>query len=92
VLKFFPAEPLGGIDYLKAIAAPYAHLGLRYLPLGGMNLANMATYLEHSFVGAIGGSWLAEKNLIQEGRWEAITERARAAADLAAEFRASTPR
>lgn len=87
VLKFFPAEPMGGIAYLKAVAAPYAHLELRYLPLGGLDAGNMKSYLEHSFVGAIGGSWLAERSLIQGQSWDVIAGRAREAVDLVAEAR-----
>ncbi|HUF62940.1 MAG TPA: bifunctional 4-hydroxy-2-oxoglutarate aldolase/2-dehydro-3-deoxy-phosphogluconate aldolase [Verrucomicrobiales bacterium] len=87
VLKFFPAEPLGGIAYLKAVAAPYAHLGLRYLPLGGIHAGNMRSYLEQSFVGAIGGSWIAESSLIREQSWDAIAGRAREAMDLVAQAR-----
>ena len=42
-VKFFPAEPIGGLTYLKSIAAPYAHLGVRFIPLGGMKVDNLAT-------------------------------------------------
>src|SRR5690606_7036379 len=44
-LKFFPAEPLGGLKYLETIAAPYRHLGLKYIPLGGLNPSNCAHWL-----------------------------------------------
>jgi 2-dehydro-3-deoxyphosphogluconate aldolase/(4S)-4-hydroxy-2-oxoglutarate aldolase len=72
-LKFFPAEPSGGLAYLKAIAAPYAHLGLRFLPLGGLNAKNMATYLADPAVAALGGSWLAPRDLIKAQAWNQIT-------------------
>jgi 2-dehydro-3-deoxyphosphogluconate aldolase/(4S)-4-hydroxy-2-oxoglutarate aldolase len=78
-LKFFPCEPCGGLKYLDAIAAPYAHLGLKYLPLGGVTEQNCADYFKHPHVGAIGGSWLAPKNLIAAQNWSAITENARRA-------------
>jgi len=78
-LKFFPAEPSGGLKYLDSIAAPYAHLGLKYVPLGGLNEQNFATYLRKPHIGVIGGSWLAPKNLIAEKNWAAITENARRA-------------
>ena len=78
-LKFFPCEPCGGLKYLDAIAAPYAHLGLKYLPLGGVTEQNCADYFKHPHVGAIGGSWLAPKNLIAAKNWSAITENARRA-------------
>ena len=75
-LKFFPAEPSGGLKYLEAIAAPYAHLGLKYIPLGGVNPANCQTWLTHPLVGGIGGSWLAPKPLISAGNWNAIRDAA----------------
>jgi 2-dehydro-3-deoxyphosphogluconate aldolase/(4S)-4-hydroxy-2-oxoglutarate aldolase len=75
-LKFFPCEPSGGLKYLDAIAAPYAHLGLKYVPLGGVNEENCATYLKHPHVGALGGSWLAPKNLITAKDWAGIERNA----------------
>lgn len=75
-LKFFPAEPSGGLKYLEAIAAPYAHLGVKYIPLGGVNPANCQTWLSHPLVGGIGGSWLAPKPLITSGNFEGIREAA----------------
>ena len=75
-LKFFPAEPTGGMNYLKSVMAPYAHLGLRYVPLGGLNAKNMTEYLSHPAVPAIGGSWITRRDLIQSADWAAITERA----------------
>jgi 2-dehydro-3-deoxyphosphogluconate aldolase/(4S)-4-hydroxy-2-oxoglutarate aldolase len=73
VLKLFPSEPLGGLPYLKAVAAPYAHLGLKYIPLGGVNAKNMAAYLSEPLIAALGGSWLAPRDLIKAGNWDAIT-------------------
>jgi 2-dehydro-3-deoxyphosphogluconate aldolase/(4S)-4-hydroxy-2-oxoglutarate aldolase len=73
LLKFFPAEPSGGLAYLKAITAPYAHLGLKFVPLGGVSAKNMASYLADSNVAALGGSWLAPRDLIQKHDWATIT-------------------
>lgn len=73
VLKFFPCEPCGGLPYLKTIAAPFMHLGVQFIPLGGVNAANAATYLKEPSVLALGGSWLAPKDLIAKGDWQAIT-------------------
>jgi 2-dehydro-3-deoxyphosphogluconate aldolase/(4S)-4-hydroxy-2-oxoglutarate aldolase len=83
-LKFFPAEQMGGVNMLKAMAGPYAHTGVRFIPLGGVNAANMAGYLALPVVAAIGGSWLASKALIAEKNWDAITERTREALAIAA--------
>lgn len=73
ILKLFPAEPSGGLAYLKAMSAPYAHLGLKFIPLGGLNAKNMATYLAEPIVAALGGSWLAPRDLIKAGEWDKIT-------------------
>lgn len=88
-LKFFPAEPSGGIGYLKSMAAPYAHLGLRYIPLGGLNVENFTDYLSLDLVPAVGGSWIAPPTLIGSEDWEAI--RANAQAARAAIHRESSP-
>jgi len=82
LLKFYPCEASGGLAYLKNIAAPYAHLGLKYVPLGGLNEKNMATYLSEPIVGALGGSWLAPREMINAGDWKAITARCAAATEI----------
>lgn len=79
VLKFFPAEPSGGLAYLRAISAPFAHLGVRFIPLGGVDSANAAAYIREPSVAALGGSWLAPREVIARGDWAKITEAARAA-------------
>jgi 2-dehydro-3-deoxyphosphogluconate aldolase/(4S)-4-hydroxy-2-oxoglutarate aldolase len=79
VLKFFPASTSGGLKHLKNIAAPYQHLGLRYIPLGGINQDNMGDYLSSELIAAIGGSWLASKDLIAAKDWGGITRNAAAA-------------
>lgn len=84
VLKFFPAGPSGGLSYLNAIAAPYQHLGVNYLPLGGVNLENMGDYLSNPNVAAIGGSWIAQRGAIKSGDWAGITANAKAAVAKAA--------
>ena len=75
-LKFFPAEPSGGMKYLASMKAPYAHLGLQFIPLGGLNAQNMTTYLADPAVPALGGSWIASRAAIQEEDWTTITARA----------------
>ena len=79
VLKFFPAESSGGLAHLKNIAAPYAHLGLSYIPLGGINPTNLPNYLGSPLVGAVGGSWLAKRDVIAAQNWIEITRAAREA-------------
>ncbi len=76
LLKFFPSEPSGGLAYLRTIAAPFAHLGVKYIPLGGVNAGNAEAYLKEPPVQALGGSWLAPRELIQRKDWQAITDNA----------------
>jgi 2-dehydro-3-deoxyphosphogluconate aldolase / (4S)-4-hydroxy-2-oxoglutarate aldolase len=89
LLKFFPAEPTGGLAYLKTATAPYAHLDLKYIPLGGLTEQTMGTYLGEKSVAAIGGSWLAPRDLIQAGNWTEITARAKRASDIVRQTRAA---
>jgi 2-dehydro-3-deoxyphosphogluconate aldolase/(4S)-4-hydroxy-2-oxoglutarate aldolase len=82
VLKFFPAEPMGGIAYLKAIAAPYT--AVEFIPTGGINLANLPNYLTFGRVVACGGSWMAPAEWIAGRQFERIrTESERAVACVA---------
>ncbi|GMO41988.1 MAG: hypothetical protein Pg6C_03170 [Treponemataceae bacterium] len=81
VMKFFPAEGMGGLPFLKSMDAPYKHLGLRYIPLGGVSQDNLADYAAVKQILAIGGSWIANKELIKANNWQEIKERARAAQD-----------
>jgi 2-dehydro-3-deoxyphosphogluconate aldolase/(4S)-4-hydroxy-2-oxoglutarate aldolase len=83
LLKFFPAEPSGGIAYLNSIAGPYAHLGLEYIPLGGLDENNFTGYLALKHVPAVGGSWIAPRSLIQNKAWATITANAQRAIQLA---------
>jgi len=82
ILKFFPAGSSGGIKHLKNIAAPYAHLGLKYVPLGGVNEKNMTDYLKEDIIAAVGGSWIAHRDLIASGQWDQITSNASSAVQV----------
>lgn len=81
--KFFPAGTLGGVAALKAIAAPYAHLGIEFCPTGGVNLDNLKEYLAMPQVFTVGGTWVATREDIEQQRWDAITEKAAAAVKAA---------
>lgn len=76
LLKFFPAEPSGGLNFLNSIAAPFAHLGVKYVPLGGVQPDNLVQYLKNPHVLAVGGSWLAPRDLVDAKNWTEITRRA----------------
>ena len=56
--KFFPAEAAGGVKMLKSIAAPYKHLGIKFMPTGGVTIDNAADWLAVPEVSAAGGTWL----------------------------------
>lgn len=89
LLKFFPAEPSGGLAYLRNMTAPYAHLGLRYIPLGGINETSAAAYLAEPSVAALGGSWIAPRELVQKQDFIEIADRARRARDIVQKTRAA---
>ena len=82
--KFFPAEVAGGIKMLKALAGPYAHTGIKFIPLGGVNASNAHEYLALPIVAAIGGSWMVERKLIAEKNWSTIRTLTAEAVQLAA--------
>jgi 2-dehydro-3-deoxyphosphogluconate aldolase/(4S)-4-hydroxy-2-oxoglutarate aldolase len=80
-LKFFPAEQSGGLPYLKAIAAPYVDVS--FMPTGGINAANIGSYLAFNRVVACGGSWMAPPDWIAGKQFDRIRDEARRATDLA---------
>jgi 2-dehydro-3-deoxyphosphogluconate aldolase/(4S)-4-hydroxy-2-oxoglutarate aldolase len=69
-LKFFPAETLGGVNMLKALAGPYPDI--RFIPTGGITPELLPAYLMLRSVLACGGSWLAPRHLLAEGKFDAI--------------------
>lgn len=82
VLKFFPAEQLGGLAMLKALAAPFP--SVRFVPTGGVNRDNLPGYLGHRSVLAVGGSWMVSPKLIAAGAWDEITRLTAEAVSIAA--------
>ena len=83
LLKFFPAEPAGGLSLLKSMASPYLHLGLRFIPLGGLNPENTAAYLASPLITACGGSWICTREEIEAEQWPRIREKAAQATRIA---------
>jgi 2-dehydro-3-deoxyphosphogluconate aldolase/(4S)-4-hydroxy-2-oxoglutarate aldolase len=71
VVKFFPAEQAGGVNYLKAVSGPYA--SLKFMPTGGVNAKNMNDYLSQKNVIACGGSWMVKADMIAAGDFAGIT-------------------
>jgi 2-dehydro-3-deoxyphosphogluconate aldolase / (4S)-4-hydroxy-2-oxoglutarate aldolase len=79
VLKFFPAEPAGGIPYLKAISAPYSMV--QFIPTGGINAEKLPSYLALKNVVACGGSWMAPAEWIRAGEFDRIRDETRRAVE-----------
>ena len=89
-LKFFPAEALGGVPMLQALSAPYKHTGLRFNPSGGVNTTNLESYLKLESVAAVGGTWIAKKEDLANGKWDDIRARCQAALEIVAKARAKS--
>ena len=73
-VKFFPAEPSGGIKMIKALSAPYKEL--KFMPTGGINLNNLVDYLKNENIIACGGSWMVSGELIDNDDFETIKNKA----------------
>jgi 2-dehydro-3-deoxyphosphogluconate aldolase/(4S)-4-hydroxy-2-oxoglutarate aldolase len=83
-LKFFPAETFGGVNALKALAGPFGHTGVKFIPTGGITAASLPNYLALPQVAAVGGSWMADRKLVAEKNWAKITALAAEAIKVAA--------
>lgn len=83
--KFFPAGVAGGPKALSGISAPFAHLGIRFIPTGGVTEATIGEWLALKQVIAVGGTWIAKTEDIREGRFAAIAKSAAAAVKVAKE-------
>lgn len=77
-LKFFPAEPSGGVGMLKALTAVYP---VKFMPTGGVSLGNVDEYLSIPSVLACGGTWMVPTKLIDEGKWDELGTLVRNAVD-----------
>ncbi len=84
-VKFFPAEPAGGLKMIKAIAAPYVNV--TFMPTGGISASNVREYLGYDRIVACGGSWMVKKDLVAAGEFDKIKEMVREAADIVKEIR-----
>jgi 2-dehydro-3-deoxyphosphogluconate aldolase/(4S)-4-hydroxy-2-oxoglutarate aldolase len=81
-MKFFPAAYIGGIEYFKGMSGPYSYLGIKFFPLGGITEEALADWAALEQVLAIGGSWIAKRDLIKAGRYGEITKRATRAKEI----------
>ena len=85
VLKFFPAEQSGGLAKIKAMAAPFPMF--KVMPTGGINLNNLGTYAAAPVIAACGGSYMCPDKLINEGKWDEITELCKKSVEIVKEAR-----
>jgi len=80
VVKLFPAEAVGGLATIRALAAPFP--SVRFVPTGGVTEENAPAYLAHPHVAAVGGSWMVAPALVARGDFDEVTRRAAAAVAL----------
>jgi 2-dehydro-3-deoxyphosphogluconate aldolase/(4S)-4-hydroxy-2-oxoglutarate aldolase len=85
LLKFLPAEAMGGLQTLTALSDPFPQV--RFIPTGGIRQENLAGYLQAEKIHAVGGSWMAKRQAINEGRFDEITRMAKAARDVIKKIR-----
>ena len=85
VLKFFPAEQSGGLAKIKAMSAPFPMF--KVMPTGGVSLKNLRDYLSSPVICACGGSYMVTAELIDNHRWEEITELCRQSVSIVKEVR-----
>lgn len=86
-VKFFPAEAAGGVRTLRALAAPFA--AASFLPTGGIDQSNVATYLQEPAVFACGSSWVVDRRLVADANFAAIRERCRIVVEIARQVRSA---
>lgn len=85
VVKFFPAEAMGGAAFLRALSGPFRDVS--FIPTGGVNASNLGDYLRLPGVVACGGSWMVAPALLADGRFDRIEELAREATLIVSEVR-----
>ena len=85
VLKFFPAEQSGGLDKIKSLSAPFPMF--KVMPTGGVGLKNLATYAACPVICACGGSYMVTADLIENGKWDEITELCKKSVQIVKEAR-----
>ena len=85
ILKFFPAETMGGLKAIKAISDPFPQLS--FIPTGGIRLEHLPEYLQMKRIHAVGGSWMAKRETIADGRFDEIRRMAKEASDIVQQIR-----
>ncbi len=85
VIKFFPAAQFGGVDTIKALAAPYT--SIQFMPTGGINAKNLKDYLSCDKILCCGGSWMVKADLVNAKEFDKICELTKEAAELVKKIR-----
>ena len=85
VLKFFPAETMGGLKAIESMSDPFP--GVRFIPTGGIRPENASQYLQHERIHAVGGSWMAKRQMIAEGNFDEIKRLAKEASNIVKQSR-----
>ena len=83
MVKFFPAEAAGGVKMIKNLLGAFRFTGVKFMPTGGINLANVKDYLAVPEIVACGGTWIVPKDALANGDWAAIEKLAADAAAIA---------
>ena len=86
VIKFFPAEQSGGLAKIKALSAPFPMF--KVMPTGGISLKNLKEYLSCPIIAACGGSYMVTADLIDNQKWDEITELCKKSREIVKEARA----
>jgi 2-dehydro-3-deoxyphosphogluconate aldolase/(4S)-4-hydroxy-2-oxoglutarate aldolase len=85
ILKFFPAETMGGLKAIKSISDPFPQLS--FIPTGGIRPENLTEYLQMKKIHAVGGSWMAKLQTIADGKFDEITRMSKVASDIVKQVR-----
>lgn len=72
IFKFFPAEAMGGLRTIQALASPFPQV--KFIPTGGVNPENMLAYLQKKFIFAVGGSWMVSQEWIAKKDFQRVTQ------------------
>ena len=85
LIKFFPSEQSGGLAKIKALAAPFPQF--KVMPTGGISLKNLADYIKAPVIAACGGSYMVTADLIDNNKWDEITELCKKSVEIVREAR-----
>ena len=88
LIKFFPAEQSGGLAKIKALSAPFPQF--KVMPTGGISLKNLKEYLSAPVIAACGGSYMVTADLIDNQKWNEITELCKQSVEIVKDARSNS--